>query len=320
MAQLSFPASPTNGQQYTDNNGKVWEYDGVKWNISTSDGSKQFSGVKVLVTSPISLVDTDTIISFDTEEYDTATYFLTATPTVITIPRTGYYRINLQVQTGPGGAGNSYSVTLSKNGVGLFNDDMAPNQAGTYDDTILLNVGDTIRLLANEASSQGTLILGTSLEVQLVGYTFGGAVTPGFEFSGVKVNLQSTVSTTSTPTAITWTTNDIEYNINANAAGSVYWTSGVPTRFTIATTGYYRIKAFFFTGTDGADDSYTINVRKNGTTTLDSGSIGPLATAELDETYRFNSTDYIEILVSNSGGVGTIQNTDTSFALTRLGV
>lgn len=317
---LSFPASPTNGQQYTDGNGKVWEYDGVKWNISTADSSKQFSGVKVLVTSPISLVDTNTTISFDTEEYDTATYFVISTPTNIVIPRTGYYRINLQVQTGAGGAGNSYSVTLTRNGTGLFNDDMAPNQAGTYDDTLLLNVGDVIQLLANEANSQGTLIVGTSLEVQLVGYTFGGAVTPGFEFSGVKVNLFSNVSTTATPTAITWTTNDIEYNINANAAGSLYWSAGAPTRFTIATTGYYRIKAFFSTGTAGADNSYTINVRKNGTTVVDSGSIGALGTAELDETYRFIATDYLEVVVSNSGGVGTIQNTDTSFALTRLGV
>lgn len=320
MAQLSFPASPTNGQQYTDYNGNVWAYDGVKWNIAIAEGSKQFSGVKVSLTSPTSLVDTDTLISFDTEVYDTATYFLPASPTTITIPRTGYYRINLQVQTGAGGAGNSYSVTLSKNGLGLFNDDMAPNQAGTYDDTILLTTGDTIQLLANEANSQGTLILGTSLEVQLVGYSFGGAVAPGFEFSGVKVNLQSTVSTTSTPTAITWTTNDIEYNLNANAAGSLYWTAGTPTRFTIATTGYYRIKAFFFTGTEGAENSYTINVRKNGATVVDSGSIGALGTAELDSTYRFNSTDYLEVVVSNSGGVGTIQNTDTSFALTRLGV
>lgn len=317
---LSFPASPTNGQQYTDTNGKVWEYDGVKWNISTADSSKQFSGVKVLVTSPISLIDTNTTISFDTEEYDTATYFVASTPTDIVIPRTGYYRINLQVQTGAGGAGNSYSVTLTRNGTGLFNDDMAPNQAGTYDDTLLLNVGDVIQLLANEANSQGTLIVGTSLEVQLVGYTFGGAVTPGFEFSGVKVNLFSNVSTTATPTAITWTTNDIEYNINANAAGSLYWSAGAPTRFTIATTGYYRIKAFFSTGTAGADNSYTINVRKNGTTVVDSGSIGALGTAELDETYRFIATDYLEVVVSNSGGVGTIQNTDTSFALTRLGV
>lgn len=320
MAQLSFPASPINGQQYTDSNGNVWAYDGVKWNIATSEGSKQFSGVKILVTSPISLTPTDTAIAFDVEEYDTATYFNLASPRTVTISRTGYYRINLQVQTGAGGAGNSYSITLNRNSLGLFNDDMAPNQTGTYDDTLLLNVGDTIQLLGNEANSQGTLELGTSLEVQLVGYTFGGAVTPGFEFSGLNADLFSNITTTSTPTAITWTSDDITYNINANAAGSVYWTNSSPTRFTISTTGYYRIKAFFLTGQDGAENSYLINVRKNGTTTVDSASLGPAGTAELDETYLFNSTDYLEVLVSNTGGVGTIQSSDTSFALTRLGV
>jgi hypothetical protein len=110
------------------------------------------------------------------------------------------------------------------------------------------------------------------------------------------------------------------YNINANAAGSVYWSVSNPTRFTIATTGYYRIKAFFLTGVNGADASYTINVRKNGTTSLDSASLGPSGTAELDETYQFTATDYLEVLVSNSGGVGTIESSDTTFALTRLGV
>jgi hypothetical protein len=317
---LSFPANPTNGQEYTDSNGKVWEYDGVKWNIATSESSKQFSGVKVLLTSPASLVDTDTTIEFDTEEYDTATYFVQSTPTTVVIPRTGYYRINLQVQTGTGGAGNSYSVTLNRNESPLFNDDMAPNQAGTYDDTLLLNVGDTLQLSANEANSQGTLILGTSLEVQLVGYSFGGSIVPGFEFSGVKVDLFSNVSTTATPTAITWTASDIVYNLNANAAGSLYWSNSTPTRFTISTTGYYRIKAFFLTGPNGAEDSYIINVRKNGTTTIDSASLSPAGTAELDETYQFNSTDYVEVLVSNNGAVGTIESSDTTFAITRLGV
>lgn len=317
---LSFPANPTNGQQYTDSNGKVWEFDGVKWNVAKSESIKQFSGVKVLVTSPVSLVDTDTEITFDTEEYDTATYFVGSSPSLITIPRTGYYRINLQVQTGAGGAGNSYSVTLNLNGTALFNDDMAPNQTGTYDDTVLLNVGDELQLLANEANSLGTLILGTSLEVSLAGFTFGGAITPGFEFSGVKVDLFSNISTTTTPTAITWTTDDIVYNVNANEAGSLYWSNTNPTRFTIATTGYYRIKAFFETGVDGAANSYTINVRKNGTTVVDSGSLGASATAELDETYEFTATDYLEVLVSNSGGVGTIESSNTTFALTRLGV
>lgn len=320
MAQLSFPANPTNGQQYTDNNGVVWEFDSVKWNIAVADNTKQFSGVKIRLGSAFALTSTPAVVTFDTEVYDTATYFITGTPTQIVIPRTGFYRINLQVLTGANGSGNSYAITLFKNGVALFGDDMAPNQSGIYDDTVLLNVGDVLELYAEESNGVGTLEPETVLEVQLVGYTFGGAITPGYEFSGVKVDLDQNVSTTSTPTAITWTATDIIYNINANAAGSLYWNNANPTRFTIATTGYYRLKALFLTGPDGADNSYTINIRKNGTTVVESGSLGALDLLELDNTYQFNSTDYLEIVVSNTGNTGTIDASDTTFAITRLGV
>lgn len=320
MAQLSFPANPSNGQQYTDPNANVWEFDSVKWNIATTDNSKQFSGVKVQLGSALSLSTISEVVVFDVEQYDTSTYFLPAEPTRIVIPRTGYYRVNLQVITGPNGSGNSYAVNLFKNELALFGDDMAPNQSGIYDDTILLSVGDVLQLFAEESTGVGTLETGTTLEVQLVGFTFGGAIAPGYEFSGVKVDLFDNVSTTSTPTAITWTSNDIVYNVNANEAGSLYWNNSNPTRFTLATAGYYRLKALFLTGTDGAVDSYIINVRKNGTTSVESGSLGALDFLELDNTYYFSNGDYLEILVSNIGNVGTIDASDTSFAITRLGV
>lgn len=320
MAQLSFPASPTNGQTYTDANGKVWTYDSVKWNIDTVTTSKQFSGVRVTLASPVSLTSTDTAVNFDTEAYDTATYFLSATPNTIYIPRTGYYRINLQVATGTDGAGNSYSVSLNRNGIALFNDDMAPNQNGLYDDTILLDAGDELQVVASEVENLGTLITGTSLEVQLVGYSFGGAITPGYEFSGIKLDLFNDVNTTSTATAITWISSDVVYNINANAAGDPYWSNSNPTRLTIGTTGYYRLKGYFLAGANGAADSYTITIRKNGTTTVETATLGALENIDLDETYTFTAADYLEVLVSNSGNVGTIDASQTFFAITRLGV
>lgn len=202
-SHLSFPANPTLGQTYTDPNGKVWEYDSVKWNVATADSSKQFSGVRVTLASPVSLTSTDTAIVFDTEAYDTSVFFLTSTPNTVYIPRTGYYRINLQVSTGAQGAGNSYNITLSRNGIALFNDDMAPNQNGIYDDTFLLDAGDELQLVASEVESLGTLTTGTSLEIQLAGYSFGGAIQPGYEFSGVKLDLFADINTTSTATAIT---------------------------------------------------------------------------------------------------------------------
>ena len=316
---LSFPASPTNGQQYTDPNGKVWQFDGVKWNIATSSGSKEFDGVKVELVNSYALTDTESLVAFDNEVYDTNNFFNISTPTTITIPRTGYYRIKTNIQTGTAGDGTTYNIQVLKNGVSLFNVNMSANQNGVYDEILLLNGKDTIQLNAEESSAVGTLEAGSVIEVYLIGYTFGSAIVPGFEFSGVRVDLVNDVSTTSTPTAITWTTSDITYDLNANAAGSTYWTNTDPTKFTVATTGYYRLNAYFATTEVGATDSYTIDIRKNGTT-LESGSISSLDTVQLDETYRFTSTDYIQVFVSNDGSVGDIKGTDTSFSLTRLGV
>jgi len=316
---LSFPANPTNGQEYTDPNGKVWVYDGTKWNRTTAESSKQFSGVRLTLASPTSLTDIDTAVNF-TEAYDTSTFFSSITPNIVTIPRTGYYRINFQVSTGTGGAGNSYNISLKQNDQVLFNDDMAPNQNGIYDDTYLLMAGDTLQVIASEANYLGTLTTATSLEVQLVGYSFGGAITPAYEFSGIKVDLFGDISTTNTLTAITWTTNDIVYDINATAAGGTYWSNTNATRFTIGTTGYYRIKAYFLTGPLGASDSYTVRIRKNGSTTVETVTLGALENVDLDETYNFTAADYLEVLVSNSGGVGTIDASQTFFGITRLGV
>jgi hypothetical protein len=210
---------------------------------------------------------------------------------------------------------------LDRTGTDLFSSELAANQNGKYDNVLLLNFGETITLYASETNSVGSLVAGTILEIQLVGYTFGGAITPGFEFSGVSaILLSGDVSTTATPTAISWTAGDISYDSNANAAGNLYWSNINPSRFTLSTTGYYKLQANVLTGTDGTDDSYLVDLRKNGSVTVESGSLGPLDKLELDETYYFASTDYLELYVSNNGSVGSISSTDTSFTITRLGV
>lgn len=316
---LSFPTNPTNGQQYTDPNGKVWEFDGTKWNISAASGAKQFLGTKVSLSTEVFLTDALTEISWDTEDIDTAQFFNASTPTNITIPRTGYYRIHLVVYTGQEGNGASYTVNLKRNATLLVNETMAAFQSGVYEFTLLLEAGDVITLLGAEENDIGGFIEGTYLEVQLVGYTFGGALVPGFEFSGVKAELQSNVSVSSTANVIDWTSEDIVYNLNANAAGNVYWDAGQASRFTISTTGYYRLRSFILTGPDGSDGSYTIEILKNGTA-IETVSLGANESAELDETYNLTTNDYLEIQYSNTENLGTIEAGQTFLELTRLGV
>lgn len=318
---LKFPTSPTNGQQYTDPNGKVWEFDGVKWNIAVSESARQFYGVKVSLSQETSLTSTLSAVDFDVEDFDTAAFYAASAPNTITIPRTGYYRINLLAITGTEGYGASYNIALRRNVTNLFSDTISANQAGTYNEVLLLDTGDTIQLYASENDDIGSLLQDSFIQIELVGYTFGGALRPGYEFSGVKVELQNDVTTTTTPTAITWTASDVVYNLNANAAGNVYWTNTNATRFTISTTAYYNLKAFFLTGTNGTENSYTITIKKNGSTDLETILLGANASAALNETYLLNSTDYLEVFISNSGGGATlIESTDTFFELIRLGV
>ena len=317
---LSFPSSPTQGQQYTDTNGKVWEFDGVKWNVATASSIKQFYGAKLYLSNDVFLTSTLTAIEFDSLGYDTGEFYNPTSPSKLTIPRTGYYKINLLAMTGQEGAGASYDVTLKRNTTELFNSAMSAYQSGVYNETMLLNVGDDIELFASEVDSIGTIIVDSFLSVELVGYTFGGALAPGFEFSGVKVTLSTDINTTSTSTPITWNSNDIEFNINANAAGNVYWSTDNPTRFTISTTGYYNIKAFFLTNIDGSSDSYGVKIKKNGATDLETITLGANESAGLDEVYQFSSNDYIETYIENTENLGSIKATSTFFEIIRLGV
>lgn len=318
---LNFPSSPTVGQQHTDARGKVWEYDGVKWNIASIAGIKQFFGTKVsLSVDDVFLTNTLTAVSWDTEEIDTSEFFNIVTPDELIIPRTAYYRIHLASYTGQEGNGASYNITLNRNASVLVNESMAAFQSGMYDKTLLLEAGDVIKLFASETNNIGRLLIGTYLEIQLVGYTFGGSLIPGFEFSGVKAELQNTISVSSTPNAIEWTNPDIIFNTNANAAGNIYWDNIEPSRFTISTSGYYRLRAFILTGINGSSDSYTITIRKNEAVVVETITLGSSESVELDVTYYFTSNDFLQMLHSNTENLGTLEAGQTFFELTRLGV
>lgn len=317
---LSFPANPAPLQQYNDTNGKVWEFDGTKWNIASTTFLKTFYGAQFSYSDNVYLSSTLSPIPWQTTQFDTANFFNNATPSKITIPRTGYYRVKLTVETGQEGSGQAYTIQLKRNSQTILEELMAPFQAGVFEQTLQLNANDTLEFLASETEGIGVLQTGTMLEIELQGYTFGGSILPGFAFSGVKVVLGTNVSTTTTPTKITWQSSELVYNVNADATGKVYWSVTSPTRFTIYTGGYYRIKAYFKTGQDGSAETYTVTLLKNGTTTLETSTMGAEQSLELDSTYYFGEDEYVEIEVSNTENLGTIIATDTLFEITRLGV
>ena len=318
---LNFPTSPTNGQQYTDDNSVVWQYYATKgvWEKLRSDVLRQFSGAKIVFNSTKFLTSTPSPCPFDVAEFDTGTYFDSVNnPTRLTVARSGYYRINILIAVGPEGNGASYSFSVRRNGNSIITTEplVGANQFVAYDEVLQLSSGEYIELFASEESSIGTLLNSTYFEIERIGFGVGSAFSAGSEFSGVKLGLTTNESLTSTPNAINWDTT--EFNINADINANTYWSDVEASKIYIRSDGYYRAKAQFFTNNQGTSDSYTIDVRKDGNSFV-STSLGPNDRLELDESYNLLSGSYFEIFVSNSSSVGEI-TTNSYFQLIRMGV
>lgn len=309
---LSFPVTPSNGQIYTDPNGNSWRFDGIKWDVYVTSGYKVFSGVKLGLTSAHALTPNLTAISFDSSIFDTVNYFNPLTPSRITVADDSYYRINASIYTGSAGA--SYAIIVKKNGsVILATTTVAANQYSNYDEVIKLFSGDYIELYGLETTSTGSFQQTTQIELHRVGAFAGTSISSQKEFSAVRTKLDTAFFTTTTPTAVAWS--DTVFNQNANAAGSLYWNVGTPSRVTIAVTAYYRVKGVIEVS---SADSYSIALKKNGTT-FSSININPNGYASIDETFAFTSADYLELFVNDLSSLGNI-GVGSYLEITRMGI
>jgi hypothetical protein len=310
---LSFPPSPTVGQTYTDSNSVVWQYDGVVWNVVTGSTKKVFNGIRAGFTAPVSLTDTLTVVSFTSEVYDTGNYWINSNPTRITIPQTGYYNINSVIFSSSSGAG--YMIQLKKNGSTTISSvTINANQATEFDQVLFFDANDYIELFATETTTSGSITADSFVEVTQVGLSIGSGVSSYQAFSGVKTELTSAFSTSTIPSAVLWSTT--EFNINANAESLTYWSSGEPGKITVKVTAYYQLIAYI--RTNNAGGTYTVNLRKNGTTSVATGTLGVNETATIDITQQFDTNDYIELVVSESTNAGAI-TVDSYLQLIRMG-
>jgi len=310
---LNFPSSPTNGQLYTDPNAVIWRFDGVKWNVERGTSYRTFSGAKINLSATYNLTSTATAVSFDVENIDIDNYYSNSNPTRITIRETAFYRVNFSAYTNANGS--SYTISLRKNGSTVISSvNISPNQYTNFDEIIELENADYLEIYASETQASGGLTTSTFLEVTRVGYSMGTAVSAATAFSGVRGKLTSTYAVTSSATAISW--NTTEFNQNADASGATYWVVGSPTRFTIAISGFYRLKGIIKPNIAG---DYTLSLRKNGTTSLASVITEGFEVAQIDEIYQFTAADYIEILVNDINSTGSL-STDTYIEMIRLGV
>lgn len=315
---LNFPYPAVTNDTYTDPNGRLWVYDGVKWYVDNGTANKTFSGVKVSLDTLTALTPTALPLDFDVEDFDTGNYYSFLNANRVTVSKTGYYRIDGTFYTNANGSGNSYSFMLKKNGtVTLTSQTAAPNESANYDATLELNAGDYLEVFCSESTGTGSLLSGSYMEVTLVGLTPGVALTPGDTFSGVKTLVTTAVSTTANLIPIAW--DSVQYNINADAQGNLYWAAGNASNVVIKTSGYYQIKSYIGAGSSGADNSYYIRLKKNNNQFLSNVTLGPNDYAYLDEIFQLNANDYIQLYANNAGSVGTLL-TSTNLEVIRLGI
>lgn len=315
---LNFPSSPAQDDTYTDDNSAVWQYDGVKWNVITSSTKKVFSGAKVTNSAEINLSSVSTAISWNTESFDVDRYFDTGLPTRLKAPLTGFYRIVATISTSADGVGSNYTILLKKNGsTTLTTTTLGANQTAVYDEIVELSQDDYIEVYASESGAIGDIAANSTLEMHRMGLSIGTGVSANQAFSGARGILTSAENATSSETALPW--DNVDFNVNADVLGNSYWSSGNASRFTIKTNGYYRIKSYIQVGSNGSSGSYTIALKKNGSTTLESTTLSPNDFIDLDEVYSLSVEDYIELYITESGNTGTILTT-SYLEIVRLGL
>lgn len=310
---LNFPSNPTNGQTYTDDNGVMWRFDSVKWDIEKGTTKQMYSGCKVGLSSDYSATSNSAAVSFSTESFDTDSFFTFVYPTKITIPRNAFYRVNFSVYTAATGA--TYSISVKKNGTTTLSSvSLSPNQYSNYDEIIELLAQDYLEVYVSEVNSVGALTSNTSFEITKLGYSQGSAISPDGLFSGVRTILTSSYAASSTPTALDWDSTD--FNQNANALGDLYWNVGTPSRLTVGTTGFFRLKGGIQVG---SENNCTVTIKKNGTTDLTTANVAPNGFAEVDDIHQFTENEYLQLYLSDSNSTGTLTS-NTYLELVRVGI
>lgn len=310
MVALTFPGTPDHLDTYTDHNQAIWQYDsdGPFWNVITSTTRKLFSGAKLTLAGTSTLSSTSGTLGFNTVVHNVDAYYTAATPGRITVPTTGYFRVQVLLFTGSQGNGASYTFTVRKNGSeSLTTSTVGPNQTVEYDETMLMDAGDYIEITGAESTNTGTVSTSSTMSVYRLGFSPGTGVSNHNAFSGVKAVRTNSYATSSTPTAVQWQSTD--FNVNANVLGDVFWALAVPNRITSLTDAYYKLKCFIQTSGDGSSDSYTITLRKNGSDSLFTVDLSANDTSQLDELIYLNEDDFLELMVSNSDNTGAILST-----------
>jgi len=165
----------TNGQVLTADSTTAT---GLKWDAPASGST--FAGVRLMKSSTQNISnDAWTVVTFDTETYDTDGYHSTVSNTDrITIPsgKGGYYRISITTAWDTADVGTRWTK-LYKNGTAVTQfvqaaADNNDNQYTTFEDVLNLSAGDYLNFEVRQ-NSGGDVILQASLGTRFIVHLLG---------------------------------------------------------------------------------------------------------------------------------------------------
>lgn len=267
--------------------------------------------VRRTTSQTLTTANTEYAISFDTEVRDDNGYWVAGSPTIFTIPESGWYILT-------GGAvfaatAQASYIRFSINSAALAIGDMISRHAGgsisMYEvggKAVYLSAGDTVALVAASAQASQSVTSAYMTIHRL------GARTPAF--SGVKVYHSTTQVVSGTAITVAWDSETYDTD-------GYHDTSTNNSRLTAPTDGYYDIGWWVFFSAAGFHD---ITIRKNGTTNIESWGPGinfnTSARYGTRVTHYLNAGDYVELRVVQTGGGNLNGGANTSnFYMTRLG-
>lgn len=234
--------------------------------------------------------NTETAISFTTEDRDDGGFFDAGAPTKFTVGTAGWYFVGTTMQV-QNGVSPEWQVTLRQNGSMTLAPTNLARTGNSHDITttsvMYFNSGDYVEATAKQVqSSPGSL----DVENAAFWVVYVGA-------SGVALQRAANQSiATGTATAVEWDTEDRDDNAYHDLVTD-------PSRLTAATTGWYVLGAYAHV-VNVASSHTILEARLNGSTIIAAQSRLPGTNPDLELTlaYKLTAGDYVEFLVTQNAG------------------
>lgn len=236
-----------------------------------------------------------TVLTWDTEVRDDATFYSGAAPTKITAPTTGWYALEASVLLASSSAARRLTLGFAINGTasvrGKVDETLTPGPVRLSISALLyLTAADYVEVLGTVLAGDAIVDNGSAFCV-----TTASAAASVVAARAHRATTQSIANGVEVP--ISFSTEDFDT--------AALWSIGLPTKMIAPSDGYYLIGGSIWWGTSSGG-MRAAGLRINGTTYVAYAQMPPSAVGgintNLSTLYHLAATDYVELLVYQASG------------------